>query len=312
MLASTMKTKIIDKKIIVRTSSEQLNYKCSKTGNLMYRWKVAIFALDDDGVPQSDLPFISHVEFLLHETFDKPRRFVQSSPFQIIEQGWGSFDLIIYLHFTDSAHKPFKITHDLNFNSPRYNVTTTATFRDVSPRFLQLLRGKTPPEDNDSSTSRHSRGSKTIRTSSKKPQAQSPAPTKFRISPLSQPEKRKRPRPDVPEKAQTSSKSISSGDSLSSFSPPQTLSQDPLINPRKKTRPDIPRWVSHEVLAEKLGQLEGEDILKVIELIKELRSDKTYINEEVKGSFTFDVYTLENDLLRKLWVFVNRRLGFGH
>lgn len=68
------------------------------------------------GLNNEDLsPLIKHVEFLLHPTFERPKRVVESpGPFAISEYGWGEFTVIITLHFVDEIQeRPLQLSHSL-------------------------------------------------------------------------------------------------------------------------------------------------------------------------------------------------------
>lgn len=43
---------------------------------------------------------------------------MESPPFEITEQGWGEFDIIISIHFKDPSEKPIDVTHSLKLFPP--------------------------------------------------------------------------------------------------------------------------------------------------------------------------------------------------
>ncbi|KAJ2888236.1 hypothetical protein IWW38_004977, partial [Coemansia aciculifera] len=47
------------------------------------------------------LPYVKKVEFILHETFENPHRVVSHPPYEVGEEGWGEFDLVIMVHFVN-------------------------------------------------------------------------------------------------------------------------------------------------------------------------------------------------------------------
>ncbi|KAJ9083101.1 transcription factor TFIIF complex subunit Tfg3, variant 2 [Entomophthora muscae] len=212
----------VEKRIVVTTRSKMLPEKNRETNTPMYSWRVSISALDAKGKYQENLPFISHVEFKLHETFPKPRHFVHSAPFQIQERGWGSFDMFITLHFVDSAHKPHTIAHDLHFKKSEYKVSQTVPFYDVTDDFYQLLHSSEAEEVSPAS-SRHSHGAKTVRSSviqKPKPLAKGPSKTK----PRSVPDSHQKPSPISRQPKPASHQLVSR--------PPKPSSYQPTVIPR--------------------------------------------------------------------------------
>jgi YEATS domain-containing protein 4 len=54
------------------------------------------------------------VTFELHSSFENPLRDVTNPPYELTESGWGEFDIVIRLHFTeDAAEPPFELYHHL-------------------------------------------------------------------------------------------------------------------------------------------------------------------------------------------------------
>ncbi|ORX92943.1 yeats-domain-containing protein [Basidiobolus meristosporus CBS 931.73] len=66
--------------------------------------------------------------------------------------------------------------------------------------------------------------------------------------------------------------------------------------------------INHERLADKLYKLSGEDILDVVNFVKERKERSTYVNEEVEGEFHFDLYTLTDSCLKDLNELVDAKL----
>eukprot|EP00300_Choanocystis_sp_HF-7_P000287 c10242_g1_i1.p3 GENE.c10242_g1_i1~~c10242_g1_i1.p3 ORF type:complete len:223 (+),score=58.30 c10242_g1_i1:90-758(+) len=57
--------------------------------------------------------YVRAVAFVLHPSFDNPTRTVASPPFEIACEGWGEFELQIFIHFRDPAIKPVELRHNL-------------------------------------------------------------------------------------------------------------------------------------------------------------------------------------------------------
>ncbi|EFE36872.1 uncharacterized protein ARB_04399 [Trichophyton benhamiae CBS 112371] len=72
---------------------------------------------------------------------------IKSPPFRIEEEGWGEFDMQIVLSAPDKDHS---ITHDLNFQSSKYESKHVITFKNPKPPLLAQLResGPVPGDEN--------------------------------------------------------------------------------------------------------------------------------------------------------------------
>ena len=80
------------------------NYK----GDDWWEWEAF---LDDDG--SGDLSNVKFVEYVLHETFSDPIRRIDSSRgnFRLKTAGWGTFDLIAFVHYNDG--KKVRLKHEI-------------------------------------------------------------------------------------------------------------------------------------------------------------------------------------------------------
>ncbi|KAM5467468.1 transcription factor TFIIF complex subunit Tfg3 [Microsporum audouinii] len=111
------------------------------------RWSVEIYLLNEHGesIPTSLFP---KVTYNLHPSFgDRATQAIKSPPFRIEEEGWGEFDMQISLTAADKDHL---ITHDLNFQSNKYESKHVITFKNPKPQLLALLResGPVPGDEN--------------------------------------------------------------------------------------------------------------------------------------------------------------------
>lgn len=126
------------------------------------KWKISLMGINANGEEEL-LPYVDHVEYILHQSFDQPLRSmpmpfyqllsmhadgrdsrtrssnhsiilnislfsdleVTKFPFQLQEKGWGEFDMKIMLHFVDNADSPAMLDHDLNFQLNHYEVEHT-------------------------------------------------------------------------------------------------------------------------------------------------------------------------------------------
>ncbi|KAF9159290.1 hypothetical protein DFQ26_006723 [Actinomortierella ambigua] len=111
-----------------------------QNGFPMRKWKISLNGVNANG-EEEQLPYIEHVEYVLHHTFEQPIRKVYDYPFTLQEKGWGEFDMKIQLHFVDKATQPHVLDHDLNFQLSHYEVSHTLTFKpDLKASFLKLLK----------------------------------------------------------------------------------------------------------------------------------------------------------------------------
>lgn len=76
-----------------------------------HRWHVYLRALDTLALDLSH--FIDHVEFVLHESFRPPSRIVSTPPYELVEHGWGEFDILVRVHFRCSVERPVEFYHPL-------------------------------------------------------------------------------------------------------------------------------------------------------------------------------------------------------
>ncbi|KDB26348.1 hypothetical protein H109_01844 [Trichophyton interdigitale MR816] len=111
------------------------------------QWSVEIHLLNDHGepVPASVFP---KVTYHLHPSFEqRATQTIKSPPFRIEEEGWGEFDMQIVLSAPDKDHS---ITHDLNFQSSKYESKHIITFKNPKPPLLAQLResGPVPGDEN--------------------------------------------------------------------------------------------------------------------------------------------------------------------
>lgn len=64
-------------------------------------------------------------------------------PFTCKNEGWGEFEMSIDMFTTEKGGKT-TVFHDLNFQSPRYEVLQTVTFKNPSQALLNILRETGP------------------------------------------------------------------------------------------------------------------------------------------------------------------------
>ncbi|CAO3618085.1 unnamed protein product [Cunninghamella blakesleeana] len=109
-------------------------------GHPMRNWKIRLVAVDSGKEHKGKLTHIlDRVEYILHPTFENPRRVANCEPYMLQEKGWGEFDMRILLHFVDNLVPPEIIEFDLNFRQANYAVIHKKTFPDAPPEFVAIL-----------------------------------------------------------------------------------------------------------------------------------------------------------------------------
>lgn len=63
--------------------------------------------------------YIKKVHFKLHESYANPNRIVTKPPYELMETGWGEFEIVIKMYFHDPNERPVTLYHILKlFQSP--------------------------------------------------------------------------------------------------------------------------------------------------------------------------------------------------
>ncbi|KAK4505699.1 hypothetical protein PRZ48_003664 [Zasmidium cellare] len=80
----------------------------------------------------------------------------------------------------------------------------------------------------------------------------------------------------------------------------------------EKRRPKANRNVDMEKLAEALPQLPEDDLLQVVQMVHDNKSEETYTKNDVEnGEFHVDLYTLPDQLIKMLWDFTEKRVDMS-
>ncbi|KAF9360470.1 hypothetical protein BGX34_007758, partial [Mortierella sp. NVP85] len=230
----------------------------------MRKWKISICGVNAHGEEET-LPYVDHVEYILHQTFEPPVRKVNEFPFQLQEQGWGEFDMKIMLHFVDKSVPPFVLDHDLHFQSTHYEVPQTITFKsDLKSSFLKLLN--LPPSNaSDRESSNDSAGDSMTH------KRRRDAGSKEKV-------KRMRSGHSSDDDSRAGSSAAASGDEWDK--------------------------VDVHSLAKKFTLLQPEDLVELVQIVKANQTSDMYVKEDGEaGEFHIDLRTLGNDLLNELWRF---------
>ena len=90
--------------------------------------------------------FTCKIDFLLYDhSIRFPRPVIEQHPFQVIESGWGEFEILIDLYFKDSSIRPIHINHLLRL----YPVGSDGMVPSVEPvvsEFYDELVFRSPTE----------------------------------------------------------------------------------------------------------------------------------------------------------------------
>jgi YEATS domain-containing protein 4 len=117
-----------------------------------HQWCIYIRSPNRNGAYASnDLSlFIDKVVFSLHPSFPKPTRVVTSAPFEVVEFGWGEFEINIQIFFKDPAVSSIKLhPHMLQLHPFDYDPTAMPriihTDPIVSEQYEEVLINSPPP-----------------------------------------------------------------------------------------------------------------------------------------------------------------------
>ncbi|KAK6533489.1 hypothetical protein TWF694_002428 [Orbilia ellipsospora] len=94
-------------------------------------------------------------------------------------------------------------------------------------------------------------------------------------------------------------------DTSSSRKPPKAAPED---KPSKKSSRGT-KHIDMDKLAEGMTKLSEDDLLKVVQMIHEHKTQDTYVKNDVEqGEFHVDLYTLPDHLVKSLWSFVGSKV----
>lgn len=115
-----------------------------------------------------DIDWIKKVHFKLHESYQNQNRVITKPPFEVTETGWGEFEIIMKVYFTDPAERPVTIYHILKLFetdpiSKRINVKKTLCsefydeiiFQDPSPIMYEALTASNQSSTGNMVVGRH-------------------------------------------------------------------------------------------------------------------------------------------------------------
>ncbi|KAI1075324.1 SAS complex, SAS5 subunit/transcription initiation factor IID, subunit 14 [Whalleya microplaca] len=220
----------IERKVKLVTEQHNIPKESPMPDFPMKEWSVKIYLLDQAGNEHPANCF-TKVQYNLHPSFENPHQVFTEPPFLCKNEGWGEFEMSIDLYTTEKGGKT-SIFHDLNFQSPSYEVEQSVTFKNPSQALSQLLR-ETGPIPNEDET-------------------------------------------------KSAAKSRKTNDS------------------KKRKAP-----VDFEKMGDALGKLNEDDLLHVIQMIHDHKTDDTYTKNDIEaGEFTVDLFTLPESLAKMIWDFL--------
>ncbi|KAI7901160.1 yeats family-domain-containing protein [Cokeromyces recurvatus] len=143
-----------DIKIICQNHVMKGNSRASE-GHPWRNWKIKLVAVDNHRENKGKLNhLLDHVEYILHPTFDNPRRVFVKEPYLLQEKGWGEFDMRVILYFKNHVTEPENIFFDLHFREHTYTIMHRIFFNNPSTDLIQLLNSVSINiNNNDSSLS---------------------------------------------------------------------------------------------------------------------------------------------------------------
>ncbi|KAK2740633.1 NuA4 histone H4 acetyltransferase complex and the SWR1 complex subunit [Myotisia sp. PD_48] len=78
-----------------------------------HQWRVFVKGVNDEDISY----WLKKVQFKLHETYAQSVRTIESPPFEVVETGWGEFEIQVKLYFVgESMEKPQTLWHGLKLH----------------------------------------------------------------------------------------------------------------------------------------------------------------------------------------------------
>ncbi|KAI3629690.1 hypothetical protein MIR68_011125 [Amoeboaphelidium protococcarum] len=279
----------------------------------LFEWKVNVHESSKRKGRRGQIEkYVEKVEFKLHPTFTDPVRFVDQLPFELREQGYGSFDLEIVLHFKDGLHEPFSITHPIMLDKGSYEQHYDFVAKDAKTEFVDLLKQSVPQQVVSAATSAANNNDKQ-KLDTTSGGASEPAEKKRRVSrtvaaaPASS--------GSAASATAASSQKVKSVGNASSQSHQHQNHHAPqhqngkIIEKSSTIDPvDMLFGLDVDKLADALYGLQGNAIMSAVEIVKKHRQNSTYIHED-PSEFHFDLYTLPREGVIELWNFCTSQGG---
>ncbi|KAL4437725.1 hypothetical protein ABPG74_012400 [Tetrahymena malaccensis] len=129
-----LKQQTFSKPIVYGTISYSLGANKKQTDKNTHRWCAYVRGPNNEDLST----FIEKVVFVLHETFTDHQRAITKPPFEVIEKGWGEFDILIQIHF--KTHYPqLELVHKLKFYGAKSGGNSQSTKKPVVSEFYDEI-----------------------------------------------------------------------------------------------------------------------------------------------------------------------------
>lgn len=103
-----------------------------------HQWKVYVKPYNNEDMSL----YVKKVHFKLHDSYANPNRIVTKPPYEIIETGWGEFEVVIKIYFHDPTERPVTCYHILKlFKSPVVDgdLSTTSSINSLPTEMKKVL-----------------------------------------------------------------------------------------------------------------------------------------------------------------------------
>lgn len=102
------------KQIVYGNVARSFGKKREEDGHT-HQWNVYVKPYHNEDISN----YVKKVHFKLHESYANPNRILTKPPYEIMETGWGEFEVVIKLYFHDPTERPVTLYHILKlFQSP--------------------------------------------------------------------------------------------------------------------------------------------------------------------------------------------------
>lgn len=119
------------------------NAESPQPGFPLRHWSIQITLIHQETKQEVPAECFQKVMYKLHPSFGPREKQVEKTPpFRIEEDGWGEFEVEVYL--TDLSGKEHQIKHDLNFRQERYENKQVITFKNPKGDLAVALRSSGP------------------------------------------------------------------------------------------------------------------------------------------------------------------------
>ncbi|EAR89954.2 YEATS domain protein, putative (macronuclear) [Tetrahymena thermophila SB210] len=133
-LNTQLKQQTFSKPIVYGTISYSLGANKKQTDKNTHRWCAYVRGPNNEDLST----FIDKVVFVLHETFTDHQRAITKPPFEVVEKGWGEFDILIQIHF--KTHYPqLELVHKLKFYGAKSGGNSQSTKKPVVSEFYDEI-----------------------------------------------------------------------------------------------------------------------------------------------------------------------------